>query len=206
MIRFLFAMAVLISLGLVSWTWAQTAPSTQPATAAVDVTAKVKDLVKENKLSITPDPDELGADPAVGTDKRLKVEYTVGGKAHTVTAEQGHSLNLPSDADGDGTLAVTKATWGLPATIGTVTADVTEKVKEGVKNNALTISASNDAMACDPGVGLLKELKVDYSVDGKAHSAKANEGDDLTIPAAADGAGSLVIVKATWEPSPDQAQ
>jgi hypothetical protein len=209
MTRILLALVALISIGLVNQakaadssgsatTQPQTQPTTQPTVA--DVTAKVASQVKDNDLTITPDPDVVGADPAVGTDKRLRVEYTVNGKPHTVTVEQGHTLNIPSAADGDGPLVVVKATWGLPDQIATVTADVTEKVKAAVKSNALSITAANDGLDVDPAVGLTKELKVDYTIDGKPHSAKANEGEDLTIPAAADGTGALVIVKATWQP------
>jgi hypothetical protein len=179
-----------------------TPPALRPMTA--DVTAKVQSLIKDNNLTLTPDPDAVGADPAVGTDKRLRVEYTVKGTPHTVTVEQGHTLSIPRDADGDGPLVVVTATWGVPAQIPTVTADVTEKVKAAVKNNALTLTASNDNLSIDPAVGLTKELDVDYTVDGKPHAASAQESQDLTIPTAADGTGTLVIIKATWQVSATQ--
>jgi hypothetical protein len=213
--RTLLALVAVVSIGCTNRMWgtgtsgsATPAPAAQPATQqrTADVTAKVQSLIKDNNLTLTPDPDVLGSDPAVGTDKRLRVEYTVNGRPHTVTVEQGHTLNIPSDADGDGPLVVVKATWGLPAQIPTLSADVTEKVKAAAKNNALTITASNDALGIDPAVGLTKELVVDYTVDGNAHSAKAQESQDLTIPAAADGTGALVIIKATWQPSAVQAQ
>jgi Domain of unknown function (DUF3395) len=215
MTRTLLALVVLVAIGCANRTpevdtsgSAPPPPTTQPAAQPMtaDVTAKVASQVKDNNLTITPDPDAVGADPAVGSDKRLRVEYTVNGKPHTVTVEQGHTLNIPSDADGDGPIVVVKATWGVPAQIPTVTADVTAKVKAAVKNDALTLTASNENLDVDPAVGLTKELKVEYTVDGKAHSAKANEGDDLTIPAPADGTGALVIVKATWQPAAVQAQ
>lgn len=205
MIRSLLAMVLVLSLCFVTLCFAADPPTTAP-TSTVDVTAKVKSLVKDNQLTLAPDPDVVGATPATEGDKRLKVEYTVAGKPHVVTAEQGHTLNLPADADGAGELVIVKATWGLPAVIDTVSADVTEKVNAAVKDNAVTISAANDSFGVDPCVGLTKELKVEYTIDGKPHTAKAQESEDLAIPAKEDGPGKLVIVKATWAVSPVQAQ
>jgi len=204
MIRSLFVLILLASIGFVTAAWADDAATTAPAT--VDVTAKVKALAKDNQLTLAPDADVLGAVAGVEADKRLKVDYTVGGKSHVVTAEQGHTLNLPCDADGAGELVIVKAAWGLPAAIAPISADVTEKVKAGVKDNSLTISAANESFGVDPCVGLTKELKVEYTVDGKSHTAKASESEDLTLPAKDDGTGPLVIVKATWEMNPVQAQ
>jgi len=165
-------------------------------------------MVKDNALSVTANNDNF-TDPASGVEKKLVVEYTVDGVAGRRSVPENATLTIAVAAGKK--LVIKKATYGdLPAqddiipagdvtpAVPAATADVTDKVKAAVKDNKLTITASNDALGSDPAVGITKQLKVDYTVDGKPHTATATEGDDLTLPAAADGAGTLVITKATW--------
>jgi hypothetical protein len=80
----------------------------------LDVTKILADAVKDKKtLNISADNDTMKGDPAVGTGKELKVEYTVGGNAKTATVAEGETLALPASGDGDGELIIKKATYGV---------------------------------------------------------------------------------------------
>lgn len=58
--------------------------------------------------------------------------------------------------------------------------DVTEKVAAMVKDDALSVDATNDNFT-DPAVGTGKQLKVDYTFDGKEKSKTVNENETLAI-------------------------
>lgn len=87
--------------------------------------------------------------------------------------------------------------------------DVTAKVKEAVKNNAVEIGATNDNFT-DPAEGVGKKLVVEYKYgeDGKVLKRSANENDTLTInyaiyKAATDPKFKLTIIKAVYGDLPD---
>jgi hypothetical protein len=60
-------------------------------------------------------------------------------------------------------------------------ADVTEKLQSLVKNGRLRASASN-ALAGDPAYLFVKELRIDYALDGKETSAVFRENQMMNIP------------------------
>lgn len=182
------------------------ATSVLAADPFLDVTTKVTALVKENTLSVDASND-LFTDPAEGVGKKLRVEYTVDEDAGTRTCNEGETLKLAALPGKK--LVVKKATYGdLPEqedknTAGVdLSADVTAKVKDAIQNNKLFITANNDALGCDPAFGISKQLHVEYTVDGKNHTATVNEGEDLQLPATSDGAGPLVIIKAKYGANP----
>ena len=104
-------------------------------------------------------------------------------------------------ADAPGKLVIVKAVYGdLPDGAKT---DVTEKVKEMVKDNALSVEATNENFG-DPADGVVKKLKVDYTIGGVAASKTVNEGETLTIAAGEKPVVSkLVIKKAVYGDLPD---
>lgn len=61
-------------------------------------------------------------------------------------------------------------------------ADVTAKVAEMVKNGALAIEANNDNFG-DPANGKVKQLRVEYAVNGATAVKVAGEGESLTLTA-----------------------
>ena len=79
-----------------------------------DVTRRLHDAIVNNRLSVDATNDAMGGDPAPFITKRLTVSYTVAGHSHQATAAEGGVLKLPAPGDGDGTLAIVKATWGPP--------------------------------------------------------------------------------------------
>ena len=61
-----------------------------------NVTAKVAAAAKDHRLSLLVDYLSLGADPAPGQAKRLKVVYALGGKEQTAEISDNHTLRIPS--------------------------------------------------------------------------------------------------------------
>jgi hypothetical protein len=96
-----------------------------------------------------------------------------------------------------GKLVIVKAVYGdLPDGQKT---DVTDKVKEMVKDDRLSVEASNDNFG-DPADGIVKKLKVDYTIGGTARSKTVNEGETLKI---SGKKSKLVIKKAFYGDLPD---
>ena len=65
---------------------------------SADVKARVEALIKSGQKSIVVDSGELGGDPAFGSVKHLRVDFTLDGKPGTVTADEGDTLVFPISA------------------------------------------------------------------------------------------------------------
>ena len=141
-----------------------------------DVTAKVAAMLKDNNLSVDATNDNFG-DPAEGTQKKLQVDYTLDGAAHTRIVDEDQTMVI---TDKPSKLVVNKAFYGdLPD--GSKT-DVTEKVTSHQNGDSLSVAATN-ANFGDPAEGTLKKLTVEYTFDGKAKTKTVNEDETLTIAA-----------------------
>jgi hypothetical protein len=159
---------------------------------SADVTAAVQGQVKDNSLAITVWSDVLG-DPAPGVVKKLKVEYTVNGVAAFKIVMDKGTLRL--DVPKEKKLVITKATYGdLPDT----NINVEENINAAIKDNKVTITINADSFGGDPAFGIHKSLEVWYMVGDKVHEVTGAEGEALTLPQESDGAGKLVIIKATY--------
>jgi hypothetical protein len=67
-----------------------------PDGAAVDVTAKVAARVAIKVLTVAATNDNFG-DPAFGIGKKLRVDYTIDGKAKSKTVAEGETLTITGD-------------------------------------------------------------------------------------------------------------
>jgi 6-phosphogluconate dehydrogenase (decarboxylating) len=150
-----------------------------PDGAKTDVTAKVSGMVKDNELTVDA-TNENFEDPAEGIVKKLKVEYTVDGVAHSKTVNELETLAISGKPS---RLVIRKALYGdLPDGAKT---DVTEKVSDKIKDDALTVEATNENFG-DPADGITKKLKVDYTFEGKEKSKTVSENETLTISSKGD--------------------
>ena len=78
-----------------------------------------------------------GGDPAVGTPKTLTVNYTVGGKAQTVSSDDGKALNIPK---------IDKINWAYyVATSGMV--DVTPKAATWIYGSTVVLPMVNNMVS-----------------------------------------------------------
>ncbi|OGV68051.1 MAG: hypothetical protein A3K19_26980 [Lentisphaerae bacterium RIFOXYB12_FULL_65_16] len=155
-----------------------------------DVTAKVAAMVKGNALTVGANND-LAADPDPNVIKELRVEYTVGGESRTKHATEGGTLTI---ADEGKPLVITRARYGtitdeLPVA---TTVDVTEKLKAMVKDGVLAVQVSN-SIAGDPAPMVVKELRVEYEVDGMRKSRVVRENDILRLPDEAPDLAALPV-------------
>jgi len=154
----------------------------------VDVTKKLIELVRDGRLEIKAD-NTLAGDPAQNIVKELGVVYVYNGKRITTTVPENQTLKIPEGAaQGQGTLEIKRALYGvLPAEITDAgikrVVDVTARIAEMVKEGRLSVLASNN-LAGDPAPMSVKQLQVDYAVDGVAKSKVINENALLELPEA----------------------
>ena len=146
-----------------------------PDGAKTDVTEKVAAMVKDNALTVEATNENFG-DPADGTVKKLKVDYTIDDKAKSKTVDEGQTLTLTAKRS---KLVIKKAFYGdLPDGAKT---DVTEKVADLISGDGLSVEATNTNFG-DPADGITKKLKVDYTFDGgKEQTKTVEENQTLTI-------------------------
>jgi hypothetical protein len=146
-----------------------------PDGAKTDVTEKVTAMVKDNALSVEASNDNFG-DPADGITKKLKVDYTIDGKAKSKIINEGETLKLTAKPS---KIVIKKAFYGdLPDGAKT---DVTEKVADMLNGDTLSVEATNTNFG-DPVEGTGKKLKIDYTFDGgKEQSKTVDENQTLTI-------------------------
>ncbi|HLZ54153.1 MAG TPA: glycosyl hydrolase, partial [Verrucomicrobiae bacterium] len=107
-------------------------------------------------------------------------------------------------------LTIVKATY--TAIDGAGGMDVTAKLSQLAHDGQLVVVASNDTFGRDPAVSHEKELRVNYTLDGKPGHVTVSEGETLTLPAtlsigeapewemsiAADGSPAVTIWKNGW--------
>jgi hypothetical protein len=141
---------------------------------STDVTDKVKGMVTKDGLVVEATNVNFG-DPAEGTGKQLKVEYTLDGQKLEKSVAENETLKIMLTPP---KLAIVKAVYGDFDNNQTV--DVTDKVRPMLKDDMLSVGATNENFG-DPAVGTGKKLKVEYTFDGAKKSKEAAEGETLTI-------------------------
>jgi hypothetical protein len=86
------------------------------------------------------------------------------------------------------------------ATDGAGEADVTAKISELIRGGELNIGVSNDELGGDPAAEHRKELRVDYTFDGKSIHTNVPENDTFTIATVAS-----TLPAPSWELKVDAA-
>ena len=143
-----------------------------------DKTILVAGMVQGNTLDMDATSRLLG-DPAPFKVKELRVEYAKGGIAARKRLQEGGHLSIPADEKpAPVRLVVTKAIYGDLAS-GAV-ADVTQKVVDLVNDNTLSITPTNPLLG-DPAPFKEKQLRVEFTFDGKAKNKVVAEKETLTI-------------------------
>lgn len=161
-----------------------------------DVTDKVAAMVKDDKLTVDATNENFG-DPIEGTVKKLRVEYTIDGKAGSKSVDENQTLTVSGKPS---KIQIVSALYGdLPD--GNKT-DVTDKVTAKLENDTLSIEATNDNFG-DPAEGVTKKLKVQYTLDGKTLEKTVNENETLVI---SDKPSKIVVTKAVYGDLPDGAK
>ncbi len=153
-------------------------------TECVDVTAAVKQLVKNGTRRILANND-LGGDPASLVEKEMKVDFLLNGEKKSLRVNENQTAELPAGAE------VTRAVYGLindaPPPQKQVV-DVTAKLAALVKDGALSVQADNALAGKDPANMTLKEMRVEYTYKGQAKEIRVGENQSLVLPETADQA------------------
>ncbi len=82
-----------------------------PRLKQTDVTARLRARVQNDSLSIVAD-NTIAGDPAYLTLKRLRVDFTLGGAAHSRTVNEDETLTIPGPGETPGPLVLRRAVYG----------------------------------------------------------------------------------------------
>ncbi len=152
----------------------------------VDLTEKVQAALRDGRVSVPATNAFAGVDPAPNVVKQLRVDYTIANQPLVGVADENETLSLPRPTDGAGDIAIVRALYGLVPPgpyrpIGGQTVDVTEAVAALVRDGTLVVTAGNE-LGGDPANLVRKQMRVDYTLDGKRHSRTIQEGATLQLP------------------------
>jgi len=114
---------------------------------------------------------------------------------------QGESYDARREMNGWDFPGASTAGWTAAAAPSTFVPStrvvVTKQIASLVQNNSLKVEASND-IAGDPAYNTVKQLRVDYTLGGVAHSQTVGEHESVVIPKAGETPGALVIRSAVY--------
>jgi hypothetical protein len=103
-------------------------------------------------------------------------------------------------------LKILKAEYGVFGTVHSDCADVTAKVKQAVKSGNRKIKATNDFAGGDPASNEVKEMRVEYLLNGERKVQTVAENATLEVPAGAEVIRALYgLIGDAVEPKNEQA-
>ena len=151
------------------------------AETIVDGTKQVAAMVKDNALTVVA-VNENFEDRASGVIKQLRVDFTIDGVAGSKSVYEYGTLKItladkPEANKQPSKLVIRKAVYGVPEGDSI---DVTSILTGMIKRDALHFKVNNDDLG-DPASGASKQLKVDYTLNGKEGSKTVKEGETLEI-------------------------
>ena len=147
---------------------------------------------------------QMDIEYADGTDQIVTSDGTWSGRTGPITYSdmlQGESYDARAELTGwdrpggstAGWLPVSTAQAGLPS----LQVSVKAKLAAMVRDNTLSVVAGND-LAGDPAYNTVKKMRVDYTLDGVAHTQTVAEKETLQIPGPGEKPGRLVIHRAVY--------
>ncbi len=152
----------------------------------VDVTRVLARRVQNGRLVVRAD-NSLAGDPAHNIVKQMRVEYLLDGKPGVALVDENQVLRIPQGpARGRHNLVIRRALYGIiPKRIerlrGKLSVDVTRILQQRIRDGRLSVLAGN-RLAGDPAPGIVKQLRVDYRLDGKPGTVTVGENQLLTLP------------------------
>ncbi len=152
-----------------------------------DVTQFLNNNISNNSLRIQVNTGSMGGDPAPGVSKSLQVQYEVNGARRSATVRDGEMLELPGGTGWGGN----NGGWGnnnrleiVGATYGTFgrNVDVTNILRDAVRNNALQLTVSDAAMQANPSNSRRDRLTIRYTYNGREFTKDFGERETVTLP------------------------
>ncbi|WP_248722494.1 glycosyl hydrolase [Seonamhaeicola sp. ML3] len=150
----------------------------------VDITDKVANVIKGNKLDFKMNRAFCDCDPAMGYKKEFRMEYQIGDTKKQVYAEEREHIEIHA---GNQKLKVLKAVFGKfkAQTIGIPenykTFDVTDKIKKAVNSETYDILVSNQLINNIIPEGNKPVLKITYKTDGEERTLFIPKGQLLKL-------------------------
>ena len=145
----------------------------------VDLTAKVQALLERGIRTVPASNGFAGRDPVPGVVKELRVDFVLDGKEKTVVVSENDSVSVPEGA------RVKRVLYGMTDDRPPVSSvDVTRQLRQRVKDGRLVVPANNE-IAGDPAPQVVKELRVNYHVNGEPGMRVVRENQILRIPTGA---------------------
>ena len=141
-----------------------------------DVTATVKSLVAGGTREIGANNDLAGDDPDPGFIKQLRVEFVHDNRHQNLEATEGETVALPAGSE------VVKALYGYWPGGAKTPRDVTANVKSLVAGGTREIQADNAMAGGDPAPNAVKQLRVNYRLNGRRQTIEVVEGKTLELP------------------------
>lgn len=162
-----------------------------------NVTDRVRALLSGNGM-VRVNNQNLGGDPWPGADKTLRISARDSrGQTREFSYKEGANIDAsqfynyggypggpgggypgPPPNPGYGNLQIVRAYYGL----NNRTNDVTQLLRNQVRNGAVIMQVNNSNLGGDPWPGADKVLTVIYRVNGREQTSTVREGNTLRIP------------------------
>ena len=156
-----------------------------------DVTNRVRALLSGTG-TVKVNNTNMGGDPAVGAAKDLRISARDRrGQIRQFSYREGAYIDASQfynyggggypgnpGSPGNGNLQIIRAYYGM----NNQTSDVTQLMRNMVRNGTLVVQVNNNNMGGDPAVGSGKVLTVIYRYQGREQTATVKEGNALRIP------------------------
>ena len=169
----------------------------------VEVTQRVRWLIRGESMNFRVDNDTLGVDPRPGQAKALRLQFRDNkGRTRQLTFNENQYVNLRVNSagsgyagGGSGRLQILRADYGA----GNRFSDVTARLNSQIQGDQLNLQVTNGTMGGDPAKGQDKILRVQYAYNGRQGQVTINEGDYIRLPGgSATYQGNLQILRADY--------
>ncbi len=159
-----------------------------------DVTKQVQRLVDAGKRSFVVAELIDEGDPAPNVVKTLRVEYQVGEQTLNVSATDPERIRFTAPADAK--IVIRRALWGLPGEDVDASKhqkDVTAQVRRMVDQGRYSFVVAELAAEGDPALMVVKTLRVDYEVGGRALTTSATDPERIAFELPADATPAVQL-------------
>jgi len=142
-----------------------------------DVTVQLQELADRGEYTFPVSSLAEAGDPAQGVVKTLRVEYTMDGNRRTASGTDSETIHLSAQAHA---IVVNKAVYGVLDDPNR-TRDVTTKLQRLIDRGEYAFQVASMAHGDDPAFGIVKTLRVDYTVDGESREAGGTDPETLLL-------------------------